>query len=108
MNKMETTAQNPADVLHELRSLVREAEKILGEVPADSGGPTMAALRAKLAAARARLTDRYEEARRRVVDGVNATDETIRDHPYQALAIALGIGVVAGALLAGSGRESTD
>jgi ElaB/YqjD/DUF883 family membrane-anchored ribosome-binding protein len=34
-----------------------------------------------------------------VVAGARCTDATIREHPYQSLALALGVGVIAGALL---------
>jgi ElaB/YqjD/DUF883 family membrane-anchored ribosome-binding protein len=45
------------------------------------------------------LTDAYGRARQGVVAGAQYTDETIRLHPYQSLAVALGVGVLVGALI---------
>ena len=57
-------------------------------------------------AARARLTAALEVAREirrklqgRARTGVKVTDRAIRDHPYEAIGIAFGIGVVIGAIL---------
>ena len=40
-----------------------------------------------------------DRGERKVVAGARATDETIRAHPYESLAIALGVGVLLGALI---------
>lgn len=96
----EIATQTPEDILNELRALVVEAEKILGN---DTSGPrtagTVDALHERLEAAQARLAQFYEGARRKVASGVKYTDETIRTHPYQSLAIAVGAGLLAGVLL---------
>ncbi len=93
------SAQTPADVLNELRSLVSEAEKILGQPRGSDCEATMAALRARYQAAQERFSDLYAEARRKVITGAKYADEAVREHPYQALAIALGLGLLAGVLL---------
>ena len=93
-------AQSPQEILSELRSLVIEAEKILGN---DTSGSrrdsTVAALRERLEAAQERLANFYEEARQKVAKGARVTDEAIRANPYQSLAIALGVGLAAGVLI---------
>lgn len=100
-SETERTTQTPDDVLNELRSLVSEAEKIIGQAP--QGGcdcdATIAALRERLEAAQERLAALYENARRKVVAGAKHADDTIRENPYQSLAVALGIGLLAGVLL---------
>lgn len=104
----DTTAQAPDEVLNELRSLVREAEKIIGAAPAGNSEVSMAALRERLRSAQERLTEFYEDARRRMVDGAKYADETLREHPYHSIAIALGIGLLAGALLARRGNSPSE
>ena len=99
----ERAARTPEEVMNELRSLVDEAEKILGQGPGGNCEATMAALREKLEAAQARVAELYAEARRKVAAGAKYTDETIRDHPYQSIAMALGLGLIAGVLI---GRRS--
>jgi len=49
------------------------------------------------------MNDVYDRARHNVVAGAKYTDETIRQHPYQSLAIALGVGVLLGALIRRNG-----
>lgn len=99
------TTQRPEDVLNDLRALVTEAERLLGQAPqgACNCDATLAALRERFEAAQERLGELYAGAKRKVVAGAKYTDETIRDNPYQSMAIALGIGLVAGVLI---GRRS--
>lgn len=95
------TAQTPDDVLSELRSLMAEAERILGQAPHDTGNceATMAALRERLEATQARVAELYEKGKKKVAAGAKYADETIRDNPYQSIAVALGVGLLAGVLL---------
>jgi ElaB/YqjD/DUF883 family membrane-anchored ribosome-binding protein len=46
-----------------------------------------------------KLNDYYGTAKEKVVAGARRTDETIRSHPYESLAVALGVGVLVGALI---------
>ena len=103
----ERTTQTPEDVLNELRSLVTEAERILGQGPRGSCAcdVTLESLRERFQAAQERLGVAYQETKRKVVSGAKQADQTIRDNPYQSIAIALGIGLLAGALL---GRRSAN
>ena len=50
-------------------------------------------------AAQERFADIYEGAKKKVVAGAKYTAATIRENPYQSLAIALGVGVVLGVLI---------
>ena len=95
------TTQTPEDVLNELRSLVSEAEKILGQAPQGrcNCDAALAALRERFEAAQERFADAYEGTKRKVVAGAKRADETIHDNPYQAIAVAIGAGLLAGVLL---------
>ena len=64
----------------------------------------------KVIAARKRLSEAVKNGRETLDDlkdraiasaraGAKATDEAIRDHPYQSIGIALGVGVLLGLLL---------
>jgi ElaB/YqjD/DUF883 family membrane-anchored ribosome-binding protein len=47
------------------------------------------------------------EVRQRALAGAQSTDLVVREHPYQSLGIAFGLGVVVGVLIAGGlGHES--
>jgi ElaB/YqjD/DUF883 family membrane-anchored ribosome-binding protein len=100
------TTQSPENVLNELHDLVTEAERLLGQAPqvACNCAVDVAALRARLEAAQERLGELYAGAKRKVIAGAKSADETIRENPYQSIAIALGVGLAAGVLI---GRRST-
>lgn len=60
----------------------------------------------KVVAARKRLNDAIERGKQtwndvqeKAVAGAKATDQLIRDHPYQSLGIAFGVGALIGCLL---------
>ena len=42
----------------------------------------------------------YGRVRDKALDGVKATDQAVRDNPYQAMGIALGVGAIIGYLAA--------
>jgi ElaB/YqjD/DUF883 family membrane-anchored ribosome-binding protein len=102
-NKTATAAQTPNDLLEDLRTLVADAEKMMGDSLTEHSADAMGALRARFDAAQERLGEFYAGARQKVVAGAKCTDEAIRANPYQALAIALGTGLLVGVLL---GRRS--
>lgn len=94
-----TTAETPEQLIHHISEMMAEAEAMLaGPVPAEEGG-RISEMKSRLESAQAKLADIYGTARRRIVDSARATDQTIRSHPYESLAIALGVGVLIGALL---------
>ena len=86
-------------VIENLRTLIAEAEKILHEGAGEPAGEALAELRSRLEDARHRAEALYQDARKKVVAGAKQADETIRTHPYESLAIALGVGVLLGALI---------
>lgn len=102
-NKSESTAQTPKDLLNELQALVAEAEKMMGDSLSEHTEDAVSSLRTRFDAAQERLSDLYAGAKTRVVAGAKCTDAAIRENPYQALAIAAGVGLLAGVLL---GRRS--
>ncbi len=96
-------AQTPAELLEELRNLVADAEKMLGDSASEQAAETIAALRERFESARDRLGDLYAGAKKKVIAGAHSTDLAIRENPYQSLAIALGAGLLIGVLV---GRRS--
>lgn len=102
-NKSTSAAQTPKDLLDDLRTLVADAEKMVGDSLSEHSSDAISALRARYETAQERLGEFYEGARQKVVAGAKSTDEAIRANPYQSLAIALGAGLLLGVLL---GRRS--
>jgi ElaB/YqjD/DUF883 family membrane-anchored ribosome-binding protein len=54
----------------------------------------------KVGEARKRLADALESARTKAVGGAKAVDKAVRQHPYQAVAIGVGVGTIIGYMLA--------
>ena len=55
-------------------------------------------LRAKLEAATEKAKEVCNRLQEETVAAAKATDKTIREHPYQAIGIAFGVGVLVGGL----------
>jgi len=55
--------------------------------------------RRRLAAALERSKEAWNNVQEKAVAGAKATDRTIREHPYQSLGIAFGVGALIGFLL---------
>jgi ElaB/YqjD/DUF883 family membrane-anchored ribosome-binding protein len=92
MNKHTHSVHNDMGTLAEdARALMTATADVAGE---------------KVADARKRLADTLESAkeiagrvRDRALDCAKATDEAVREHPYKAIGIALGVGALLGYVL---------
>ena len=91
--------ETPAELVANLRSLIAEAEKTLGEEITEAAGEKLGDLHGKIEEVQARIKEYYGVAREKVVAGAKQADATIRSHPYESLAVALGVGVLIGALI---------
>jgi ElaB/YqjD/DUF883 family membrane-anchored ribosome-binding protein len=89
-------------VATDLKSLASDAEALLRSTADDASD--------KAKEARARLTAAVEKARETCADlqertvetakqVAKKTDDTIRAHPYESIAVAFGVGILLGALL---------
>jgi ElaB/YqjD/DUF883 family membrane-anchored ribosome-binding protein len=89
-------------LLNDLKTVARDAEDLIKATAGDAGE--------KAKEAGSRLTETVERAKATCQDlqersvasakaAVDEVDETVRTHPYQSMGVALGIGVLLGALL---------
>lgn len=104
MKNNKESAQTPKDLLEDLHTLVAEAEKMMGEAVSERTGDAMAALRARYDIAHEKFDELYQGTKQRVIAGAKCTDTAIRENPYQALAIAAGVGLITGILLSRRGK----
>ena len=65
---------------------------------ADVAGEKVSEARKRLAAALENGKEIYGRVRDKAVEGAKATDQAVREHPYQAIGIALGVGALIGYL----------
>ena len=103
MKNNKNTAQTPKELLHDLNALVAEAEKMVGDSITEHSAEVVDSLRERFSDAQERFNEAYAGARKKVIAGAKYTDATIRENPYQSLAVAAGVGLLIGILL---GRRS--
>jgi ElaB/YqjD/DUF883 family membrane-anchored ribosome-binding protein len=98
MSNEVTTDQLVAD----LKVVMQDAEALLRATSAQTGEKIQevrARAEQSLQQAKARLADVEEEALRRARELADATEEYVRDNPWQSVGIAAGIGLVLGVLI---------
>jgi ElaB/YqjD/DUF883 family membrane-anchored ribosome-binding protein len=93
MNK-ETQAVN-----NDIGQLADDARALMAAT-ADVAGEKVGEARKRLAAALERAREIGGHVRDKAVAGAKATDQTIRENPYQAIAIGVGVGALIGFLVA--------
>lgn len=90
---------SPAEVeklTGDLKNVVRDSEQFLAAIAGE-----------KAEAIREQLGDLVESAREACVklenkakDGLKTADQSVREHPYQAIGVAAAVGLIVGVLLA--------
>ena len=85
-------------IVSDLKTVAHDAEDLL---KASAGEVTEKAreARARLAAALEHARDACGCLQEKAVAGAKATDKVIRDHPYQSIGIAFGVGLLIGVLV---------
>jgi ElaB/YqjD/DUF883 family membrane-anchored ribosome-binding protein len=82
----------------DLGTLAEDARALMAAT-ADVAGEKVGEARKRLAAALESGKKIFGQVKDKAVEGAKATDEAVREHPYQALAVAFGIGAIAGYLI---------
>lgn len=83
---------------HDLQSLAEDAQALLAATT-DVAGEKVAEARQRLTNAIEKGKETWNTVQERAVEGAKATDHVIREHPYQAIGIAFGIGALLGFLI---------
>lgn len=93
-----TTAEANERLVGDLKTVIHDAEDLLKATAGQAGE--------KLTEARARLTAALESAKgtchrleEETVAAAKATDVCIRDHPYESIGVAFGVGLLIGVLV---------
>ena len=74
--------------------------RALMSATADVAGEKVSDARKRLAAALERSKEIYGRVKAKAVEGAKAADEAVHEHPYQAIAIGVGVGALIGYLIA--------
>ena len=86
-------------ISNDMGQLAEDAQALMAAT-ADVAGEKVADARKRLASALERAKDICGRAREKVVAGAKAADEAVHEHPYQAIAIGVGVGAILGYILA--------
>lgn len=101
-NDIKNMIQETSSNSQELNRLAEDAEAFM-TATADVAGEKIESARKRLAVALEGSKEIYDKARAKAIEGAKAADVAIVDHPYQALAIGVGVGAIIGFLLARRG-----
>ena len=99
MKKEQPIVLTPKELLAELQSLISEANTMMASSLSEHSAEALENLRARFSLAQDRLSEFYVGAKKQVIASARQTDTTIRENPYQSIAVALGVGLVFGLLL---------
>jgi ElaB/YqjD/DUF883 family membrane-anchored ribosome-binding protein len=92
---------------HDVGQLAEDARALMAAT-ADVAGEKIGEARKRLAAALDSAREMAGNVRDKAVAGAKATDEAIRENPYRAIAISVGVGVALGYLFARRCSKSRD
>ena len=86
-------------VKEDLHALMRDAEELLKATAGDMSEKAQQA-RTRLSEALDKARHTYRQLEERTVAAAKATDKVIREHPYESIGIAFGVGLLIGVLVA--------
>jgi ElaB/YqjD/DUF883 family membrane-anchored ribosome-binding protein len=84
---------------NETNQLAEDAQALMAAT-ADVAGAKVGEARKRLAAALERAREIAGDVRDKAVAGAKVADKAVHEHPYQAIAIGVGVGAVVGYLVA--------
>jgi ElaB/YqjD/DUF883 family membrane-anchored ribosome-binding protein len=85
-------------LIRDFRTLAHDAEALL-KATADDASDHAKQARARLMSALETARESIEQVEEKVIAGAKVADRTIREHPYESIGIALGIGLLVGVLV---------
>jgi ElaB/YqjD/DUF883 family membrane-anchored ribosome-binding protein len=84
-------------IVNDLGTLAEDARALMAAT-ADVAGEKVGEARKRLAVALDNAKEVVGRVRDKAVEGAQAADEAVREHPYQAIGIAFGVGALLGYL----------
>ncbi len=92
---------------NDIGSLTEDARALM-TATADVAGEKVAEARKRFNAALEGGKEIYGMVKDKAVEGMKATDKAVREHPYQAIGISLGVGALIGFLVARRNSRNGD
>ena len=89
---------NTDRLVDDLKTVTRDAEELLKTVSGERGNGSHE-MRARLSSAIDNAKATYHRLEEKTIAGAKATDQAIRQHPYESLGVAFGVGLLTGLLV---------
>ena len=94
---------NPSEIntdrlVSDLKTVTKDAEELLKTVSGEEGNGSHE-IRMRLSSAIESAKATYRRLEEKAVAGAKATDKVIREHPYESLGVAFGLGLLVGVLV---------
>lgn len=93
-----TNEANMEKLVGDLRMLSHDAEAVL-QATAGQAGEKMTELRGRLSSTLESAKATYRRLEEKTIAGAKVADKTIREHPYESLGVAFGVGLLIGVLV---------
>jgi ElaB/YqjD/DUF883 family membrane-anchored ribosome-binding protein len=93
-----TTKEANQKLMHDLKVVVEDAEELL-RATADQAGEKIAEVRKRLESALESAKATCHRLEERTLEVANSTDVCIREHPYESIGVAFGLGLLLGVLV---------
>jgi ElaB/YqjD/DUF883 family membrane-anchored ribosome-binding protein len=93
-----TNEANMEKIVTDLKMLSRDAEAVL-QATAGHAGEKMTELRGRLSSTLESAKATYKRLEEKTVAGAKVADQTIREHPYESIGVAFGVGLLIGVLV---------
>jgi ElaB/YqjD/DUF883 family membrane-anchored ribosome-binding protein len=93
-----TNEANMEKLVADLKVLSRDAEAVL-QATAGQAGEKMSELRGRLATALDSAKATCHRIEEKAVAGAKVADKAIREHPYESVGVAFGVGLLVGVLV---------
>ncbi len=94
-----TTHEANEKLVSDLRTVMRDAEELM-KATAGQAGEKVGEVRARLAAAMESAKATVHRLEDKTIAAAKATDRVVREHPYESLGVAFGVGLLVGVLVA--------
>ena len=93
-----TNEANMEKLMADLKTVTHDAEAIL-QATAGQAGEKMSELRHRLSSALESAKATCHRLEEKAVAGAKVADKTIREHPYESIGVAFGVGLLIGVLV---------
>jgi ElaB/YqjD/DUF883 family membrane-anchored ribosome-binding protein len=93
-----TNEANMEKLAGDLKTLSHDAEAVL-QATTGQAGEKMTELRRRLASTLESAKVTYRRIEEKTVAGAKVADKTIREHPYESIGVAFGVGLLIGVLV---------